>query len=107
MTSTGTRRGTNTGASDAVNQLSCDHLWALKPVPENPLPNLMFGSKMTFCIAYKSLIILSYHQIFDLTFLSACFLLFSTGFVFLFGADITSTMVVLQRGGLHPEQLCD
>lgn len=90
------------GSQTRNYDLFCVHFCA-----ENPLHNLMFGSKITFWITCKSLIILSYNQILNLTFLSACFLLISTGFIFLFGVDIASIMVVLQRGGLHPKQLCD
>ncbi len=36
---------------------------------------------------YKSVIMLYYHQILDLIFLSTCFLSFRTGFVFLFASD--------------------
>ncbi len=38
-------------------------------------------------IAYKSVIMLYYHQILDSIFLSTCFLSFRTGFVFLFASD--------------------
>ncbi len=46
-------------------------------------------SKMTGLrsIAYKSVIMLYYHQILDSIFLSTCFLSFRTGFVFLFASD--------------------
>ncbi len=46
-------------------------------------------SKMTGLrsIAYKSVIMLYYHQILDSIFLSSCFLSFRTGFVFLFASD--------------------
>ncbi len=37
--------------------------------------------------AYKSLIMLYYHQILDSIFLSTCFLSLWTGFVFLFASD--------------------
>ncbi len=46
-------------------------------------------SKMTGLrsIAYKSIIMLYYHQILDSIFLSTCFLSFRTGFGFLFASD--------------------
>ncbi len=50
---------------------------------------VVFPIKMTGLrsISYKSVIMLYYHQILDLIFLSTCFLSFRTGFVFLFASD--------------------
>ncbi len=41
----------------------------------------------TLINCYKSVIMLYYHQILDLIFLSTCFISFRTGFVFLFASD--------------------